>query len=132
MGRPRSQTFTEAEQRVLKALWSLGEASVSDIHGRLSEHGAIAYTTVLTMVGVLCQKGYAARRKDGRAHLYRALVSEAEVRRQALQQVLGRFFDGSPAALARHLLEEDALDPGALKALRAEITRARKRSEAKS
>lgn len=123
MGRPRSQTFTEAEQRVLQALSALGEASVSDLHQRLSERGDIAYTTVLTMLGVLCRKGYAARRKEGRGHLYRPLVSEESVRREALTQMLGRFFDGSPAALARHLIEERALDTKSLESLRAEIAR---------
>jgi len=121
MGRPRAQTFTEAEQRVLQALWALGEATVTDLHQRLSERGDVAYTTVLTMLGVLCQKGYATRRKQGRGHLYRPLVSEATVRREALAQVLGRFFNGSPEALARHLIEEEALDPDALRALRAEL-----------
>jgi predicted transcriptional regulator len=129
MGRPRSRVFTEGEQRVLQALCALKSATVSELRAYLAEESDVAYTTVLTMVGVLCTKGYAERRRKGRAHVYRPLVSEAALRGQALTTLLGRFFGGSPEALARHLISEKDLKPDALAALRKEIVRSLGRKE---
>jgi BlaI family penicillinase repressor len=110
MARPRSTVLTEGEQRIMEVLWRLGEASVQDVTNALSESGPIAYTTALTMLRILNEKNYVEYRKEGKAHVYVPVVSRDTARSTALKQLLRRFFDDSPEALAQHLLREEDID----------------------
>jgi BlaI family transcriptional regulator, penicillinase repressor len=110
MARPRSTVLTEGEQRIMEVLWRLGEASVQDVTNALSESGPIAYTTALTMLRILNEKNYVEYRKEGKAHVYVPVVSRDTARTTALKQLLKRFFDDSPEALAQHLLREEDVD----------------------
>jgi|SRR5688572_6904654 BlaI family transcriptional regulator, penicillinase repressor len=110
MARPRSTVLTEGEQRIMEVLWRLGEASVQDVTNALAESGPIAYTTALTMLRILNEKNYVEYRKEGKAHVYVPVVSRDTARSTALKQLLRRFFDDSPEALAQHLLREEDID----------------------
>jgi predicted transcriptional regulator len=121
MPRPRSQVLTEAEQRIMRVLWAKGEASVRDVTEALSRQRTVAYNTVLTLLRILTDKGYVAPRKEGRAFIYAPLVSRADARTQALKQLLTQFFEGSPSALAQHLIKEEDLDLEEIEALKREI-----------
>lgn len=123
MARPSSQSVTEAEQAILEVLWELGEGSVRDVANGLAPCKPLAYTTVLTMLGVLHKKDLVEFRQEGRAFIYRAALTKADVRDRALQNLMAQLFDGSPEALALHLLENHAVDPGKIEALRAKIRR---------
>ena len=91
------------ELECLSALWPMGEGTVRDIHRRLSVARPRAYTTVLTIMDRLAQKGIVARRKVGRAYWYQAKLSADEARLKAVEKIVARFFDGSAEALAAHL-----------------------------
>jgi predicted transcriptional regulator len=91
------------ELECLSALWPMGEATVRDIHRELAAARPRAYTTVLTIMDRLAQKGIVARRKVGRAFLYQANLSADEARVKAVEKIVAGFFDGSPEALAAHL-----------------------------
>lgn len=121
MARPASTTVTEAEQAILDVLWRLEEASVREVTDALSEQKSVAYTTVLTMLGVLHRKGLVSHRPEGRAFIYRAAVSKDEVRGRALGSLLTQLFDGSAEALAAHLFESHVLDSETIDALRERI-----------
>ena len=123
MARPSSQSVTEAEQAILEVLWELGEGSVRDVANGLAPCKPLAYTTVLTMLGVLHKKDLVEFRQEGRAFIYRAALTKADVRDRALQNLMAQLFDGSPEALALHQLENHAVDPGKIEALRAKIRR---------
>ncbi|NNL89020.1 MAG: MarR family transcriptional regulator, partial [Marinicaulis sp.] len=69
MARKASKTLTEAEQRIMKILWRLKEASVRDVANELSKDKATAYNTVLTILGILHRKKYVKFRRNGRAHV---------------------------------------------------------------
>lgn len=125
MARPRSSTVTPVEKRILEVLWALGEASVADVTRRLSERKPVAYTTTLTMLGVLHRKKLVTYRRDGRAFIYRAKVSHNEVRERSLRALLAELFDGSPEALALHLVDRHGVDPKKLDELRKKIARAK-------
>ncbi len=129
MARPVASAVTEAEQAILEVLWARGEASVRDVTEALAHDKTVAYTTVLTMLGVLLKKGLVSHRPEGRAFIYRAAVSRDEVRGRALHNLLAQMFDGSPEALAVHLVENHALDPDKLKALRDRVKAARTEGE---
>ena len=124
MVRPTSPTVTDAERAILEVLWDRGEASVREVADALSATKAVAYNTVLTMLGILLRKSLVEYRQEGRAFIYRASVSRDEVRTQALDNLLRQFFDDSPEVLALHLVQNNALDDGELDRLRAKITAA--------
>jgi predicted transcriptional regulator len=91
------------ELECLSVLWPMGEGTVHDIHQALAASRARAYTTVMTIMDRLEQKGIVARRKVGRAFLYQARLSAEEARLKAVEKIVQGFFDGSPEALAAHL-----------------------------
>lgn len=121
MARPKSDVLTDAEQRVMRVLWAKGEASVRDVTDALAESYPVAYTTVLTMLRILTDKDYVSARQDGRAFIYRATVSRAEARTRALRKLASTFFEGSPTALAQHLIRSEALSAAELNALKNEL-----------
>ena len=106
MARPR---ISERELDVMKAIWSLGrEASVAEIHEAMERAGSeLAFTTVQTMLQRLEAKGQVRRRLIGRAYHYAPAVKEPAAARVALRTLVDRFFGGSTAQLAAHLVEEE-------------------------
>jgi predicted transcriptional regulator len=91
------------ELECLSVLWPLGEGTVRDIHRALAASRPRAYTTVLTIMDRLEQKGIVTRRKVGKAFHYQARLSAEEARLKAVEKIVEGFFDGSPEALAAHL-----------------------------
>src|SRR5579863_2735452 len=91
------------ELECLSVLWPMGEGTVRDIHRALSASRPRAYTTVMTIMDRLEQKGIVARRKVGRAFHYQARLSAEDARLKAVEKIVEGFFDGSAQALAAHL-----------------------------
>jgi BlaI family transcriptional regulator, penicillinase repressor len=89
------------EHRVMTALWRGGEKSVRDVHGTFA--GELAYTTLMTTLDRLFRKGLLARRKEGRAYVYRAQVSRGELRQGAARGLLARLL-GRDRESARPIL----------------------------
>lgn len=87
----------------LKALWSLQEASVTEVRRFVAETKALAYTTVMTVLERLVRRGAVSRRKVGRAFVYLPQASRDSVRRLALAEFLETFFDGSEEQLLAFL-----------------------------
>lgn len=105
-GRRAILDIAPLELECLRALWPLGQATVREVRRAMAPRLPRAYTTVMTILDRLAQKGIVAREKKGRAWLYRPLLSEAEARAGAVGQVVEHFFDGSARALAAHLAGE--------------------------
>ncbi len=118
MARRKSPTLTEVELELMEVLWEKGRATVSDIVGALPDE-RLAYSSVLTMMRILEQKGYVEHDKEGRAFIYRPLVDRRQAVQNVISYLLKRFFKGSPELLVVNLLEHE--DVG-----RAEINRLRK------
>lgn len=87
----------------MNALWPLGEATVKQVQESLMTRRPRAYTTIMTILDRLAQKGIVSRRKVGRAYMYRASLLAAEAQQSAVQQLVAGFFGGSRDALAAHL-----------------------------
>ena len=106
MARPR---ISERELDMMQAIWNHGrEASVGEIHEALQEAGTdLAFTTVQTMLQRLAAKGQVRRRLVGRAYHYAPAVKEPTAARDALRTLVDRFFGGSTAELAAHLVENE-------------------------
>jgi BlaI family transcriptional regulator, penicillinase repressor len=87
----------------MNALWLPGEATVREIQQALSCTRPRAYTTIMTIMDRLARKGIVMRRKNGKAWVYRPILSAEEARAHAVAQVVQGFFDGSSEALVAHL-----------------------------
>jgi BlaI family penicillinase repressor len=123
MVRKPNTGLTEGEERIMSVLWNCKEASVREVTSVLSQDKPTAYNTVLTMLGILHDKGAVSYRRDGRAFIYQARLSQKNARSNALKRIIGALFNDSPEALATHLVKESDLDREALDALRAELDR---------
>ncbi|MEX0709070.1 MAG: BlaI/MecI/CopY family transcriptional regulator [Woeseia sp.] len=121
MARKQSPTLTEGELKVMAVLWDREEASVREVTDVLSEQQPVAYSTALTMLRILNDKGYVTYRKEGRAFVYCPLVSRHEARSSALRHLIAKFFNGSPEALAQNLVDETDVDLAELERLQAKL-----------
>lgn len=90
----------------MNALWPVGEATVRDIQEALQPTRPRAYTTIMTILDRLAQKGIVVRSKSGRAWVYRPNLTAQDARSQALAHLVDGFFAGSSEGLARHLAEQ--------------------------
>ena len=97
----------------MKIVWERGRATVRDVYETLLARRKIAYTTVMTMMKILDDKGYLKKRAVERAYVYQAARPRREVVRAMLKDFVNRVFDGSAEPLLvqlvkdRHLREED-------------------------
>jgi predicted transcriptional regulator len=105
------------ELDVMNVLWERGSATVSEVLDALQDD--LAYTTVLTILRRLEEKGHVRHDSDGKAHRYLPLVEQEEVQDSALQRMTGRLFHDSPKLLMTRLLRKGALTEGQLRELRA-------------
>jgi predicted transcriptional regulator len=87
----------------LKALWQLGEGNVKDVQQVVAQTRPLAYTTIMTVLERLAHKGKLTRRKQGRAFVYAPTMSEDEMRRVAVRELVDSFFGGSAEGLVRFL-----------------------------
>jgi len=124
MTRPASRYPTELELEILKVLWREGPCAVRRVREALAEGGReLAYTSVMTMLGIMTRKRYLRRAKDGRSYVYSPRVAEAETKKGLLGDVVERAFDGSARAVMLSLLELGDVDEAELDELRALIDR---------
>jgi len=95
----------------LKALWSLGEGNVAGVRSLVAESKPLAYTTVMTLLERLARKNVVSRRKVGRAFVYAPNLSRDAMRRLALKEFVGCYFDGSAEKLAEFLRRPAPVEP---------------------
>ncbi|MGH9411519.1 MAG: BlaI/MecI/CopY family transcriptional regulator [Vicinamibacterales bacterium] len=98
-------TLTPQELAIMKIVWDLGEATVRDVYERLRASRRVAYTTVLTMFGILEQKGYVRKSSGARAYVYRPTRPRQQVVGAMVREFVDRVFDGASAPLLLHLVE---------------------------
>jgi len=120
--------FTDRELDVMSVLWDLGDATVAEVRERLADD--LAYTTVLTVLRTLEQKGFVEHTGEGRAHRYHPLVKREAAGRNALRRLLDKVFQGSPELLLTHLVADKNLSDEELRRLR-KLLEARIRGGAK-
>src|SRR5947209_929356 len=107
--RRRNETLTGQELEIMKVIWELEEATVRDVYEKLLERRSIAYTTVMTMMNILEQKGQLQRRPADRAFVYRPARPKQKVIREMVREFVNRVFDGAAEPLLMHLVEDKKL-----------------------
>ncbi len=121
--KPGAYKLTELESVIMEAVWVLEQATVRDVQEHLKVSRPMARNTVLTMMGILRDKGFLTSKRDGRTDVYLPAVSREQVSRHSLDDVLSRFFGGSACALVSQLLESEELDPEEIRSIRTELNR---------
>ena len=105
MTRKKAKPLTKGELRIMDALWLRRCGTVAEIAAALPPP-PLAYTTVLTMLRILEQKGVVRRDADGKAHVYFPLIERDDAARSAIGEIVQSFFANSKSALAVRLMAE--------------------------
>lgn len=124
-----SYSLTELQLALMRVLWERHEATVVEVQEALEPERRLAQSTVATLLSRLEKKGVLSHRVEGRQYVYRAVVSEAEVRGSMVRELgvlARRLFQGDVAALVSHLLTAQDVAPGDLSRVR-ELIEARER-----
>jgi BlaI family transcriptional regulator, penicillinase repressor len=124
MRRP-STTLTSAEIEIMHVVWSLGHATVRDVYEALLRRRKVAYTSVMTVMKILEEKGHLKKKQDDRAYVYRPARPRAQVVSAMVRDFVDRVFQGATKPLLVHLVEDRRLSPEDL----AEIRRLLRKSE---
>jgi predicted transcriptional regulator len=107
--RPPHPTLTPQELAIMKVVWRLEKATVRDVHDALRRERRVAYTTVMTMMRILEEKGYLRKTVVNRAHLYRPARPRRQVVGAMVRDFVDRVFDGASDALLVHLARDNRL-----------------------
>ena len=109
--------FTVRELDIMDVLWEHGPSTVADVRARISIE--LAYTTVLTILRTLEEKGHVGHESEGRAYRYHALVERGEARVTAVDRITRKLFAGSTETLLSHLVSDQELSDEQLERIRA-------------
>jgi predicted transcriptional regulator len=94
---------------VLHDVWELGEATVKDVRKRILENREVAYTTIMTVMKNLTEKGYLKYRKDGVTYVYSPAQEPESVRSSLINNLITKVFKGSPKELIQTLVKSEDL-----------------------
>lgn len=129
MARKQSRTLTDGEHRIMEVIWEKGSATVAEVAEALAGKDGAAYTTILTMMRIMREKGYLRCRKEGRAHVYIPRVDRETAARKAVRQLLGKFFAGSAGELVLSFLRDEQLSREEIDELKRKIVEQEKGDE---
>lgn len=102
---------TDQELEILKLIWQRGQATVREVYEDLLKQRKIAYTTVLTMMGILERKGHLKKKAGERAYVYSPAQPQSKVVEGMVKEFVKRVFNGSPKPLLVHLVGDRELSP---------------------
>jgi BlaI family penicillinase repressor len=109
--------FTERELDIMNVLWDRGSGTVAEVKDGIEDE--LAYTTVLTILRTLEEKGFVDHEEEGRAYRYIPRVERVQARESHLNRLLRKLFADSPEALVTQLVSDRELPREDLKRLRA-------------
>ncbi len=128
MAAKAEKPLTRLELQIMQVLWDVGPSPVQTVARNLPGESKLAYTTVQTMLNVLHRKGRVTRTLQGKAYLYKPVVTKEKVIRQTMRDLIDRLFSGSVDALLMSLVKSRQLDGKKLEELSA-LVKDMKRSE---
>jgi len=111
-----SLRLSDRELDVMAVLWARGSGTVAEVREALPD--PLAYTTVLTVLRTLEEKGFVGHAEEGKAHRYLPLVARERAGRSALTRMVDKLFDGSPELLLTQLVSDRKLSPQDIRRLR--------------
>ena len=125
--------ITAAELEIMKVIWSLGAVTVRQALEALpvAAHGRPAYTTVMTLMKQLAEKGALQVDRSREPYIYKPAVRREAVLGHRVLQLLQGVFDGQAEELVLHLVEEADLSAEALRRIEAKIRKREQADQAK-
>ena len=120
MPRPKHDNPTPGELEILRILWQDSPLTGREVMEILNRRRVRAYTSVMSLLNVMTDKGMLTRKPQGRGFVYAPKANRKKTTRRLLADLLGRAFEGSASLMVAHLLEEAHPTPQEL----AEIRRA--------
>ncbi|HEX2458461.1 MAG TPA: BlaI/MecI/CopY family transcriptional regulator [Vicinamibacterales bacterium] len=102
-------TLTPQELAIMKVVWRLEKATVRDVYDALRAKRSVAYTTVMTMMKILEEKGYLLKTRLDRAYVYRPARPRTQVVGAMVRDFVDRVFDGAAGSLMLHLAKDRRL-----------------------
>jgi BlaI family penicillinase repressor len=121
------QILGDLQHAIMAVLWRRGEATTADVYEALRDERGLAFTTIATMLRKMEDKGVVAHRAAGRQFVYSPTVTEDQVRRSMVGELVERLFGGDPKALVAHLVSENEIEPDELSTLRRRLGPSRRR-----
>jgi len=119
MARPASTYPTQLELELLKILWREHPATVRMVRDALAETGRdLAYTSVMTTLSVMYNKGYLKRKKVGMGYEYQPKVAREKTVSKMMRDLIDRAFGGSPSAAVLNLLKTTDIDKREMQRIR--------------
>ncbi len=110
MARPKAKELTQRELEIMQQFWESGDLTIADVQERLSKQGRkLAYTTVATLVRILCEKNFVKQLGQQRPFVFRPRRSFQDVSGRLVKDLIQRVFGGSREALLVRLMEEETL-----------------------
>ena len=109
MGRTSFKRLGERELEVLNAVWELGHATVADVRAILLKQRSVAYTTVMTTMKKLADKGYLSYTEEEKKYVYSPAKTSSEVRRGLLTDLVSSAFKGSTLSLVQTLVADESI-----------------------
>ncbi len=113
----------ESEMEILHIVWERGEASVAEVHEQILTTRKVAYTTVMTIMKKLSDKGLLTYRKEGVSYIYSAAKPESEVKHGLLRNMLTKVFKGSHSEMVQSLVENESLSEAERREIEEAITK---------
>jgi BlaI family transcriptional regulator, penicillinase repressor len=126
--KPPKSVPTDLELELLKVIWERGQATVREVYQDLAKQRKIAYTTVLTMMGVLEHKGHLRKIAGERAYMYHPTRPKDQVVENMVKEFVNRVFSGSAKPLLVHLMEDPNIPPEDLAEIE-KLVRARRKKK---
>ena len=108
--------LTNKEEEIMNLFWAQGDMFIRDLLKFFSEPKP-HYNTVATIVKILEEKGFVARRALGNTHQYYPLVSEKQYKSSALDAVISQYYNSSYTSVVSHFIEKEVMDLDELKEL---------------
>ena len=106
MARPRSENPTPAQLEVLQVIWDRGPSTAREVMKVLNRRRSRAYTSVMSLMTIMAEKGLLSQKPRGRAFVYSAKISQAKTQSRMVRDILCRVFDGSASTLVTQLLQQ--------------------------
>lgn len=98
--------FGELELSILKIIRGLERVTVRDVYESLGSEGG--YTTIMTVMSRMADKGELMREKKGRQYVYWIVSQNESSSKNILKRIQDKIFGGKPTAMVSYLLDADS------------------------
>ena len=105
------------EIEIMPIIWRQGEVTVKDVFEEMYDEHRLAYTTIMTVMNRLAQKGILKQDRSTIPYLYKAAISQEEMAAQMIDQVVDKVLGGSAGMVVSYCLDKK-IKPEELKELK--------------